>query len=94
MKKSLRKTTAVALAVVSTAGIAGATTVATTNHMLNTNGTEIVVKADSTISNYLTKDVFNPIGGLNELKELIDVIHFLNFGVTLDLSSQAFLQAF
>jgi len=54
MKKSLRKTTAVALAVVSTAGIAGATTVATTNHILNTNGTEIVVKADSTISNYLT----------------------------------------
>ena len=37
------------------------------------------------ISNYLTKDVFNPIGGLNELKELIDVMHFLNFGVTLDV---------
>lgn len=37
------------------------------------------------VSNYLTKDVFNPIGGLNELKELIDVIHYLNIGVTLDV---------
>ena len=37
------------------------------------------------ISNYLTKDLFNPIGGINELKELIDVIHYLNIGVTLDV---------
>ena len=37
------------------------------------------------ISNYLTKDFYNPLGGINELKELIDTIHSLNMGVTLDV---------
>lgn len=37
------------------------------------------------ISNYLTKDFNNPLGGINELKELIDTIHSLNMGVTLDV---------
>ena len=37
------------------------------------------------ISNYLTKDFINPLGGINELKELIDTIHSLNIGVTLDV---------
>lgn len=37
------------------------------------------------ISNYLTKDSNIPLGGINELKELIDEIHKLNMGVTLDV---------
>ena len=37
------------------------------------------------ISNYLTKDFNNPLGGINELKELIDTIHSLNMGVILDV---------
>ena len=37
------------------------------------------------ISNYLTKDFNNPLGGINEFKELIDTIHSLNMGVTLDV---------
>ena len=37
------------------------------------------------ISNYLTKDLHNPLGGINEFKELIDTIHSLNMGVTLDV---------
>lgn len=37
------------------------------------------------ISNYLTKDFNNPLGGINEFKELIDTIHSLNIGVTLDV---------
>ena len=37
------------------------------------------------ISNYLTKDFNNPLGGINELKELIDIIHSQNIGVTLDV---------
>lgn len=39
----------------------------------------------NTVSNYLTKDFNNPYGGINELKELIDVIHSLNMGVTMDV---------
>ena len=37
------------------------------------------------ISNFLTKDFNNPLGGINELKELIDTVHSLNMGVTLDV---------
>lgn len=37
------------------------------------------------ISNYLTKDFNNPLGGINGLKKLIDTIHSLNMGVTLDV---------
>lgn len=37
------------------------------------------------ISNYLTKDHHNPLGGINELKELIDITHSLNIGVVLDV---------
>ena len=35
------------------------------------------------------KDFNNPLGGINELKELIDTIHSLNMGVILDESHKA-----
>ena len=59
MKKSLRKTTAIALAVMSTAGIAGATTIATTNNNYSNNGTEVVVKADTQVRSSEIMKVMN-----------------------------------
>lgn len=41
--------------------------------------------AYNSISNYLTKDSSDPYAGINELKELIDIIHSYNIGVNMDV---------